>query len=70
MMKNPKKFTTIDWKAISEKLPIFLKTDTEEILKTKKKKLNEIFKKLDGPNGNGFLSVSELNKGIGKLLEI
>lgn len=53
---------TIDWKAIALKLPSG-KTSVE------KAKRDELFKLFD-PNGNGYLSLAEVDKGVRDILQI
>eukprot|EP01012_Entosiphon_sulcatum_P016806 TRINITY_DN2168_c0_g1_i1.p1 TRINITY_DN2168_c0_g1~~TRINITY_DN2168_c0_g1_i1.p1 ORF type:complete len:443 (-),score=92.95 TRINITY_DN2168_c0_g1_i1:126-1454(-) len=53
---------TIDWKALALKLPSG-KTSVE------KAKRDELFKLFD-PNGNGYLSLAEVDKGVRDILQI
>ena len=54
--------STIDWVAIHNKLP--MKKNAEE-----KAKRMELFKRFD-PNGNGYLSLAEVDKGLRDVLEM
>jgi len=51
----------VDWAAINEKLP-FERTDEA------KEKRRELFKQFD-PNGNGYLSLAETDKGVRDVLQ-
>jgi hypothetical protein len=52
----------IDWKGINDKLPV---KNTPEDLKKRK----AMFKSFD-PNGNGFLSLAEVDKGLRDVLKM
>merc|ERR1712117_410910 len=54
------KMSSVDWAAINEKLP-FERTDEA------KEKRRELFKQFD-PNGNGYLSLAETDKGVRDVL--
>ena len=62
-MEIRKELNNIDWNKILRKLPTD-KTDKEQALERKK-----LFKKFD-PNGNGYLSLAEIDKGIRDVLEL
>merc|ERR1712018_711495 len=56
-----KKMAEIDWESINAKLP-FQRTDEE------KAKRRELFNQFD-PNGNGYLSLAETDKGMRDVLQ-
>merc|ERR1711881_87594 len=60
-IKKKKKMAEIDWESINAKLP-FQRTDEE------KAKRRELFKQFD-PNGNGYLSLAETDKGMRDVLQ-
>jgi len=62
-MEIRKELNNIDWERIIKKLPTS-KTDKEQIQLRKK-----LFKSFD-PNGNGYLSLAEIEKGIRDVLEL
>lgn len=53
----------IDWQKIADAIPVRRKKDSIEDWKKRKK----MFKDFD-PNGNGYLSLAELDKGIRDVL--
>ena len=55
--------TGIDWEEIAMKLPTKLKD------KEQRKRRFKMFKEFD-PNGNGYLSLAELDKGIRDVLQL
>merc|ERR1712223_1345171 len=59
--QKEKKMAEIDWESINAKLP-FQRTDEE------KAKRSELFKQFD-PNGNGYLSLAETDKGMRDVLQ-
>jgi len=60
-MESTQSGTGIDWGLIAEKLP------TKWGDKSQRKKRFAMFKQFD-PNGNGYLSLAELDKGIRDIL--